>query len=88
MSWDEELDRFEALLRLQEAVIERAGPLPGAWVPDVDGPIPDRLRARASALLARSEELEDRTAAAITVLRRRRPTFATGRPPGGELGRL
>jgi hypothetical protein len=87
-SWDHALDQLEALLRRQEAVVDYSSPLPEAFLPVGDGPMPERLRARASALLERTRQLEERTEAAMAVLRRRRPTFATGTQPGTDLGLL
>ena len=86
LSWDDALDQLEALLRRQEAVVEAGGAVPEAQLPLVKGPIPDHLKPRASALLLRTRELEERTAAAMAELRRRRPAFATGTPQGTNLG--
>ena len=87
-AWAQALDELEAQLRRQEAAVDMGAPAPQPTIPDVEGPVPAALVARAMALLDRNHRLEDRAAAAMAELRKRQPRFATGTERGTELGRL
>ena len=89
--WAAALDELEGRLRRQEAVVlGHSTEVPPAALPEVQGPLPPELVARAGVLLDRSRDLERRAAVVLAEHRRRdqRMRFADPADRGVDHGML
>ena len=80
-TWDGVLDEMERRLDRWWAAVHGEAPFPPAYqVPDDLGPVPDRLRSRAAAVLAAQRDVEDAMGARRAALRALLRQGTTPRP--------